>query len=136
MVMQSNNNAAMKVNIMCESEWVEVLRVYELSDSLYCMEALWEVRYSIVKDYHSLMKEVHFLKCESNFQNIQKKIQHIYKWKGIFLKFSCACVYTQETIFQMTLLIKHPVFMKLFYEKSCKIIKIFKKTNFHKIIKL
>lgn len=84
MVMQSNNNAAMKVNIMCESEWVEVLRVYELSDSLYCMEALWEVRYSIVKDYHSLMKEVHFLKCESNFQNIQKKIQHIYNWKGIF----------------------------------------------------
>ena len=51
MVMQSNNNAAMKVNIMCESEWVEVLRVYELSDSLYCMEALWEVKYSIVKDY-------------------------------------------------------------------------------------
>ena len=84
MVMQSNNNAAMKVNIMCESEWVEVLRVYELSDSLYCMEALWEVKYSIVKDYHSLMKEVHFLKCESNFQNFQKTIQHIYNWKGIF----------------------------------------------------
>ena len=84
MVMQSNNNAAMKVNIMCESEWVEVLRVYELSDSLYCMEALWEVRYSIVKDYHSLMKEVHFLKCESNFQNIQKKFNIFTIGRGFF----------------------------------------------------